>query len=62
MRQDLFSGADVAMILDALWEMTNLYGKGEVYGCLVRVEVRRWLGRSEKLLTTLVMLAARLKK
>ena len=27
------------MILDTLWEMTTLYGKGEVYGCLVRVEV-----------------------
>lgn len=37
--EDLFRGSDVAMILDALWEMTNLYGKGEVYGCLVRVEV-----------------------
>ena len=40
----------------------KFYGKGEVYGCLVRVEVRRWLGRSEKLLTTLVVLAAGLKK
>ena len=36
---DLFRGSDVAKVLDVLWEMTNLYGKGEVYGCLVRVEV-----------------------
>ena len=37
--EDLFSGPNVAKVLDALWEMTNSYGKGEVYGCLVRVEV-----------------------
>ena len=36
---DLFSGPDVAKILDILWEMTNLYGKGGVYGTLVRVDV-----------------------
>ena len=37
--EELFRGADVAKILDALWDMTNLYGKGEVYGCLVRAGV-----------------------
>ena len=37
--EDLFRGADVAKVLDVLWHMTNLYGKGEVYGCLVRVGV-----------------------
>lgn len=36
---DLFRGRDVAKILDVLWEMTNRYGKGGVYGCLVRVDV-----------------------
>lgn len=36
---DLFSGSDVAKVLDVLWEMTNLYGKGGVYGTLVRVDV-----------------------
>lgn len=37
--EDLFRGSDVAKVLDALWEMTNLYGKGGVYGSLVRVGV-----------------------
>lgn len=36
---DLFRGADVADVLNVLWEMVNSYGKGGVYGCLVRVEV-----------------------
>lgn len=36
---DLFSGSDVAKVLDVLWEMTNLYGKSRVYGSLVRVDV-----------------------
>ena len=37
--EDLFRGGDVARILDALWQMTNLYGKGGVYGSLVRADV-----------------------
>lgn len=37
--EELFRGSDVAMILDKLWEMTNLYGKGGVYGSLVRAGV-----------------------
>lgn len=36
---DLFSGQDISKLLDQLWEMTNLYGKGEVYGCLVRADI-----------------------
>lgn len=36
---ELFRGKDVARVLDVLWDMTNSYGKGEVYGCLVRAEV-----------------------
>ncbi|CAD6586828.1 MAG: hypothetical protein ASARMPREDX12_002526 [Alectoria sarmentosa] len=35
--EELFSGQEIAMVLDALWEMTNRYGKGGVYGCLIRV-------------------------
>ena len=35
---DLFSGSDIAMVLDVLWEMTNRYGKGGVYGAQRRVE------------------------
>lgn len=35
---DLFSGSDLAMLLDVLWEMTNMYGKSGVYGTLVRVD------------------------
>lgn len=35
---DLFSGSDLAMVLDVLWEMTNLYGKGGVYGGLLRID------------------------
>jgi len=37
--EDLFQGSDIGKLLDQLWEMTNLYGKGKVYGRLVRVEV-----------------------
>lgn len=37
--EDLFSGPDVAKILNVLWEMTNRYGKGEVYGSLVKVGI-----------------------
>jgi len=36
---DLFRGRDVSKLLDQLWEMTNLYGKGELYGCLVRAGI-----------------------
>ncbi len=35
---DLFKGREIAQLLDQLWEMTNLYGKSQVYGRLVRVE------------------------
>lgn len=35
---DLFKGREIAMLLDQLWEMTNMYGKGAVYGCLVKVD------------------------
>ena len=34
---DLFRGSEVAMVLEALWEMTNRHGKAELYGALVRV-------------------------
>ena len=37
--EELFSGPELAGILDALWDMTNRYGKGAVYGSLVRVGV-----------------------
>lgn len=38
--EDLFCGSDIALILDVLWQMTNSYGKGEVYGSLLRVKTR----------------------
>ncbi|KAF6235272.1 hypothetical protein HO173_006466 [Letharia columbiana] len=37
--EDLFRGSDVGKILDVLWEMTNQYGKGGVYGCLVMEDI-----------------------
>ena len=35
--EGLFSGPEIAGVLDALWTMTNSYGKSGVYGSLVRV-------------------------
>ena len=35
--EGLFSGPEIAGVLDALWTMTNRYGKSGVYGLLVRV-------------------------
>ena len=35
--EGLFSGPEVAGVVDALWTMTNRYGKSGVYGSLVRV-------------------------
>lgn len=35
--EEVFSGSDLAGVLDALWTMTNRYGKSGVYGSLVRV-------------------------
>ena len=35
--EGLFSGPEIAGIVDALWTMTNRYGKSGVYGSLVRV-------------------------
>lgn len=35
---ELFKGREVAMLLDQLWDMTNRFGKGEVYGCLVKMD------------------------
>ena len=34
--EDLFSGPEIAGILDAIWTMTNRYGKSGIYGSLVR--------------------------
>lgn len=56
--EDLFSGPEIAGVLDALWTMTNRYGKSGVYGSLVRVglpiaqfelKIRGVDGDSEKL-------------